>query len=64
MSNKMTLKEAEKLVGYQPSWALRNMVKALNMLHGFLNTEEDERYLEAAKLVLKNRKKCNTYTAS
>lgn len=45
--------EAWKLVGNQPIWAIRNMVKALSMLP-WLNTAEDERRLTAAKLILKS----------
>ena len=48
----MTEAEARKLVGNSPRWALKNMVKALSMLP-WLNTEEDKRRLEAAKIVLK-----------
>jgi hypothetical protein len=50
----MTIEEAKKIVGNQPTWALKNMVKALKMLPA-LNTAEDERNLEAAKVVLKSR---------
>lgn len=50
----MTIEEAKKIVGNQPSWALKNMVKALKMLPA-LNTAEDEQRLEAAKVVLKSR---------
>jgi hypothetical protein len=46
---------AQRLVGNQPTYALRNMVKALGMLT-WLNTPEDERRLEAAKLILADRK--------
>jgi hypothetical protein len=35
----MTIEEAKKIVGNQPTWALKNMVKALNMLP-WLNTAE------------------------
>lgn len=52
----MTLAEAEKLVGRQPTWAIANMVKALQM-HPWLNTEEEEARLYAARLVLRNRRK-------
>ena len=52
----MTLEEAKKIVGNQPTWALKNMVKALNMLPA-LNTAEDELNLQAAKVVLKERNK-------
>jgi hypothetical protein len=51
----MTLEEAKKIVGNQPTWALKNMVKALNMLP-WLNTAEDKERLVAAKIVLKDRK--------
>jgi len=51
----MNLIEAKKIVGNQPTWALKNMVKALKMLP-LLNTEEDEQRLIAAKIVLKDRK--------
>ena len=50
----MDIIEAKKIVGNQPSWALKNMVKALNMLP-WLNTDEDKQRLEAAKVVLKSR---------
>lgn len=53
----MTHEEAVKIVGRNnPHWALRNMVRALSMMT-MLNTEEDERRLEAAKVVLRGRKK-------
>ena len=51
----MTLDQAKQLVGNQPTWALKNMVKALKMLPA-LNTAEDELNLQAAKIVLKDRK--------
>lgn len=54
----MTYKEAKKIVGNQPSWALRNMIKALNTLP-MLNTEEDKLRLAAAKIVLKETKNGN-----
>ena len=52
----MTLEEAKKIVGNQPTWALKNMVKALKMLPA-MNTAEDELNLQAAKVVLKERNK-------
>jgi hypothetical protein len=52
---RMTIEEAKKIVGNQPTWALKNMVKALKMLPA-LNTAEDELNLQAAKIVLKDRK--------
>jgi hypothetical protein len=54
--NPMTLSEAEKIVGRQPTWAIANMVKALQM-HPWLNTEEEEARLYAARLVLRNRRR-------
>lgn len=51
----VTLDEARELVGNQPTWALKNMVKALNMLP-LMNTEEDEKRLAAAKLIIKERR--------
>jgi hypothetical protein len=48
----MSIIEAKKIVGNQPKWALRNMVKALTMLP-WLNDEEDKQRLAAAKLILK-----------
>ena len=52
----MTLEEAQKIVGNQPAWALTNMVKALQMMT-WRNTAEDERRLEAARIVLKDRRR-------
>ena len=52
----MTLDQAKQLVGNQPTWALRNMVKALNMLPA-LNTAEDNERLEAAKFIIQARNK-------
>ena len=52
----MTLAEAEKIVGRQPTWALRNMVLALKM-HIWLNTAEENERLKAARMVLRNRKR-------
>ena len=42
----------------QPTWALRNMVKALSM-HSWLNTDEQNERLVKAKLLLKQRRKTN-----
>jgi len=50
----MKLAEAEKIVGRQPTWALRNMVLALK-LHSWLNTQEENERLKAARMVLRNR---------
>ena len=51
----MNIIEAKQIVGNQPTWALKNMVKALKMLPA-MNTAEDLIRLEAAKVVLNNRK--------
>jgi len=51
----MNITEAKKLLGDQPSWALKNMVKALEMLPA-LNTAQDNLRLEAAKLIIKESK--------
>lgn len=51
----MTLEEAKEIVGNQPTWALRNMVKALKMLP-LMNTAQDEKRLAAAVMVIKSRK--------
>ena len=51
----MTLEQAKKIVGNQPDWALKNMVKALKMLP-MMNTAQDEQRLAAALVVLKSRK--------
>jgi len=55
----MTLAEADKIIGHQPTWALHNMVLALN-LHPWLNTTEEDERLEAARIVLRNRKRGDT----
>tara|TARA_R110002020_G_scaffold31877_3_gene98798 strand:- start:2591 stop:2749 length:159 start_codon:yes stop_codon:yes gene_type:complete len=52
----MTYSEAKQICGKQPSWALRNMVKALS-LHPWLNTASDNKRLVAAKLILKGNGK-------
>jgi|TARA_R100000093_G_scaffold66799_1_gene38029 hypothetical protein len=49
----MTLSEASKIVGNQPRWAIKNMVKALSMLSLFNTPAENER-LEAGLLILKS----------
>ena len=51
----MTLDQAKKIVGNQPRWALKNMVVALNLMPR-LNTKEDNQRLQAAKIVLKQRR--------
>ena len=44
---KMTLDQAQKIVGNQPMWAIKNMVKALSMCK-WLNTPDEELWLQAA----------------
>lgn len=51
--HKMTVEEAWKIVGNQPSYALWNMIKALGMLPA-LNTPEESERLKAAKIAVKN----------
>jgi len=48
----MKYKHAKKITGNQPSWALKNMIKALS-LHAWLNTPKENERLQAAKLILK-----------
>ena len=50
----MTYSEATKIIGNQPRWALKNMIKALS-LHPWLNTDEDDERLAAAKIVINGR---------
>ncbi len=50
----MTIEEAKRIVGNEPTYALRNMVKALDMLP-WLNTDDDLERQEAARVVLRNR---------
>lgn len=52
----MTYEEAKRIVGNQPSWALRNMVKALK-IHSWLNTEDDKQRLKAAQVVLRHERR-------
>ena len=52
----MTIEQARKIVGNQPDWAIKNMIKALS-IHSWLNTSEDQERLLAAKIVLKYRNK-------
>ena len=51
----MTLEQAKKFVGNQPVWALKNMLRALQMIP-LLNTTDEKIRLEAAKIVLRNLK--------
>ena len=44
--------EAWAIIGNQPKWAIRNMVKALSV-HAWLNTREDNIRLQAARIALR-----------
>lgn len=48
----MTVAEAWGIIGNQPKWALKNMIKALEMCSA-LNTPEENTRLEAAKIAVK-----------
>ncbi len=50
----MTKTEAQKIIGNQPVWAIRNMHTALRMLRR-LNTPAEEQRLEAACVVLRKK---------
>jgi hypothetical protein len=49
----MTIREAWKIVGNQPQWALKNMITALEY-GGPLNNRVDNERLTAAKIAVKN----------
>lgn len=48
----MSVQEAWRIVGNQPVWAIRNMVKALGMM-SLMNTKEENLRLQAGKICLK-----------
>jgi|TARA_R110000765_G_scaffold181821_1_gene287799 exoribonuclease R len=50
----MTTEEAWKIIGNSPKWAIKNMVKALQMLV-WLNTPEDNKRLEAGLICLRTK---------
>lgn len=52
----MTYEQAKKIVGNQPTWVLRNMIKALQFAP-WLNTPIDNERLRAALIVAKYRPK-------
>jgi len=52
----MTLQEYIVNLSRRPEWELRNMRKALNMLGGFMNSEDENLRLQAVEVVLKMRK--------
>ena len=47
----MDLEQAKKIAGNQPSYALKNMHKALSMCR-WLNTSEEEERLQATCIIL------------
>jgi len=49
----MSVQKAWSIVGNQPKWAIKNMVKALSMMPA-MNTEEENIRLKAGKICLKN----------
>ena len=51
----MTLEQAQRIVGKQPRWAIKNMVFALQ-LASWLNTKAENERLQAGKLILKTRR--------
>ena len=53
----MTYQEAKKIIGNQPTWAIKNMVTALSLsVSKFLNTDKDNERLQAGKIILKGNK--------
>jgi hypothetical protein len=52
----MTLTEYIANLSARPEWELRNMRKALNMLGGFMNSEDDNLRLQACEIVLKMKR--------
>jgi hypothetical protein len=52
----MTLQEYIVDLSARPDWELRNMRKALNMLGGFLNSDDENLRLQACEIVLKMKK--------
>lgn len=52
----MTLQEYITNLSRRPEWELRNMRKALNMLGGFMNSNDDNLRLQACEVVLKMKR--------
>ena len=52
----MTLQEYIVDLSARPEWELRNMRKALNMLGGFMNSEDENLRLQACEIVLKMKR--------
>ena len=48
----MSVQEAWNIVGNQPKWAIKNMVKALGMMSA-MNTKEENLRLQAGKISVK-----------
>ena len=51
----MNLQEAKDILGDRAKWELRNMKKALEFMGAF-NTEEEDKRLQAVKIMLKASK--------
>ena len=49
----MTLQEYIANLSRRPEWELRNMRKALKILGGFLNSDDENLRLQAVEVVLK-----------
>jgi len=52
----MTLQEYIVNLSARPEWELRNMRKALRVLGGFLNSDDDNLRLQACEVVLKMKR--------
>jgi hypothetical protein len=52
----MTLQEYIVNLSRRPEWELRNMRKALNLLGGFLNSDDENLRLQAVEVVLKMKR--------
>ena len=52
----MTLQEYIVNLSARPEWELRNMRKALRVLGGFLNSDDDNLRLQACEIVLKMKR--------
>jgi hypothetical protein len=50
----MNIREAEEILGNRATWELKNMKKALSSMP-FFNSSEDDKRLEAVKVMLKHR---------
>ena len=52
----MNLQEYIVNLSARPEWELKNMRKALNMLGGFMNSDDENLRLQACEVVLKMKK--------